>query len=185
MNECLSGRSFNEDEGYQSETGVRIQVSLEHARHLHRCCSRPNKYRYHLPHRCYICNKKWSQVTDLSVRVATLNQNDTCYHHGEIAIISVRACTHTCNLPHSFRVEGSSFEFDLLNRTAYCEQLKMMGVPNYHSLRLHRNLLVLMCLVVSFSKKLKLQSRVYRTCSFINFKVPTMSKVVKLMHQES
>jgi hypothetical protein len=89
--------------------------------------------------------------------VVNLNLDDTCYYRGEnaIIIIIVKACTHTCNLPHSFRVEGLSFEFDLLNRIAYCGQLKMAAL-GYHSLRLHRKLLVSMCLFVSFSKKLKL-----------------------------
>ena len=185
MNGCLSDRSFNEGGEYLSEIGARIQVSLEHARHPHRYCSRPNKFRYHPLHRCYRCNTKWNQATDLSVRVVNLNLDDTCYHRGENAIIIiVKACTHTCNLPHSFRVEGSSFEFDLPNRTAYCEQQRM-AAPGYHSLRLHRKLLVSMCLFVSFSKKLKLQLKACRICSFINFEVPTMQQAVKLMHQGS
>ena len=177
MNECLSDRSFNVGEEYQSETG-QTQGSLEHAVHLLRCCSTPNIFRY-LPHRCYICNKKWSWVTDLSVKAVTLNQNDTCYH--EIVIISVKACIHKCSLPRSFQEEGSSFEFDLLNRTAYCGLLKM-AAPDYHSLRLHRKLFVSRLLVVSFSEKLKLLLRVCRTCFFINFGVPTMLKEVKLMN---
>lgn len=181
MNECLSDRNFNEHGEWLSETDGQIQEFLEHAKHPLRCCSRPNKYRY-LPHRCYICNRKRNWVTDLSVRVEALNQSDTCYR--EIAIISVTSCIRTCNLPRSFRVEGSSFGFGPPNRTAYCVLLKM-AAPNYHSPRLHRKLLVLMCHSVSFSEKPKPQQRVCRTCFFINFGVPTMWKAVKFMHQGS
>ena len=178
MNGCLSDRNFIElgVEGL-SET-VQISVSLGRAIRLLRCCSRPSKLRYH-PHRCYKCNRKWNQVTDLSVKEATLNQNDICYY--EVVIISARACIHKCSPPHSFQEEGLSFGFDPLNQTACCEQLKM-AVLDYHSLRRLQSQSVSKLQAISFSVKLRLWQRVCRTCSFINFRGPSMWSVFKLMH---
>ena len=76
-------------------------------------------------------------AADLSVRSEGLSFNDI-YDCARFTIITVRACTRTCNLLHNFQEASSNFEFNLLGQTTCCEQ-EMTGHGGHSHRQFRRN----------------------------------------------